>query len=155
MSAKLFSELKLVTDNLPLHFYHIACVHLSSSLPHHHTTTPPHHHTTTPPHCHTATPPHRHTATPPHRHTTPPHHHTTTPPHRHTATLPHRPSSLSPPPGPPSPLTRSLASIVTTGQFAAVRGWLLSQGSQVSVDDLPSWIGQIPLEGMETERVSD
>ena len=61
------------------------------------------------------------------------------------------PSELSPPPAPPSPLTRTVAhSLAVT----ANRGWLCSQESSVSLDSLPHWIGQISLSGIETERVS-
>ena len=45
-----------------------------------------------------------------------------------------------------------IASILTTEQFGAVRDWFLSQDSQVSVDPL-SWIGQMSLQRMETEKV--
>ena len=64
----------------------------------------------------------------------------------------HRPAA--PYPSTPVPLFRSLALLLDQGYLEVDKGWLMSTESNVCLEQLPHWMGQITLKGVVTDRVS-
>ena len=52
-----------------------------------------------------------------------------------------------------APLYQSLTFLLEKGDLVVENGWLLSSETALAVDQLPQWMGQITLKGVEVERV--
>ena len=50
-------------------------------------------------------------------------------------------------------MVRNISTVLREENFVVQKEWLMSRDSQVTVGKLPSWMGQITLKGVETERV--
>ena len=59
----------------------------------------------------------------------------------------------APYPSVPIPLFRSLALLLDQGYLEVEKGWLMSAESNVNLEQLPHWMGQITLKGVVTDRV--
>jgi hypothetical protein len=53
-----------------------------------------------------------------------------------------------------TPLCQSIAKLLEEGSLNVEKSWLMSSTTSVSVDNLPQWMGQVPLKSVVIERVS-
>ena len=53
-----------------------------------------------------------------------------------------------------TPLCQSIATLLEEGNLRVEKDWLISSKTSVSVDNLPQWMGQVPLKSVVIERVS-